>query len=371
MTGPFFFAVFGEPGTKRPDHDEIFYSGWQSPSNIAIVKYWGKKEDQLPVNPSLSMTLNLAVTRTSLTAVCDEIRPGLVAVNGDHDHPFIPKMQGLLNRLVSEIPCLGLLSFQAETSNTFPHSTGIASSASGISAFALCLLDIACNIMKVELPPDEWRQAVSIVSRLGSGSACRSVFGGFAVWGTSPLIPGSSDEFAVSVNSRVHPAFTSLHDAILVVSAKQKEMPSTKGHQSMNTHPFLPGRILQANRNLGDVLHALSVNDFEQLCQVAENEALSLHALIMSANPPVILMQPATLEIIRRVREARKSGLPLFFTLDAGANVHILYPAEAAPEVEKFFREELSGFCENGRVIFDSCGAGPVRLTANEAKFPG
>ena len=370
MSEPF-FSGFEMQVKKRPDLGEVFNAAWQSPSNIALVKYWGKKEGQLPVNPSLSMTLNLAVTRTRVTAVYKATRQGLIAVNGDYAHPFIPKMQGLLNRLVSEIPCLGLLSFQAETSNTFPHSTGIASSASGISAFTLCVLDIACKMMHVELSPDEWRLSASRASRIGSGSACRSVFGGYAVWGTSPLIPGSSDEFAVSVNSRVHQAFTSLHDAIMVVTAKQKEMPSSKGHQSMNTHPFLPGRILQANRNLGDVLHALSVNDFEQLCMVAENEALSLHALIMSANPPVILMQPATLEIIRRVREARNNGLPLFFTLDAGANVHILYPGDAAPEVEKFISEELSCLCENGRGIFDSCGAGPVRLTANEAIFPG
>ena len=365
------FSRFDNFSKNVPAHIENFSTGWQSPSNIAIVKYWGKKDGQLPLNPSLSMTLNRAVTQTRVYASFEETIAGLISVNGDQHHPFLPKMEQLLKRLTIEIPCLERWSFRAETSNTFPHSTGIASSASGMSAFALCLLDIARKVMKVEIPVADWLPMASCVSRMGSGSACRSLYGGFALWGKTPVISESSDDFAVSVSGRIHPDFLSLRDAILIVSTLPKLVPSSQGHQSMNGHPFMADRISQANQNLADALQALSTYDFEQLVSIAENEALSLHALLMSAHPWTILMQPGTLAIVQHVREARKEGLPVFFTLDAGANVHILYPMDSATEVEKFISEVLSHFCEDGRVIFDSCGAGPVQLAENPEKSVG
>jgi diphosphomevalonate decarboxylase len=130
----------------------------------------------------------------------------------------------------------------------------------------------------------------------------------------------------------------------------------------MNGHPFFDGRIIQANRNLEEALLALSANDFEKLSLIAEGEALTLHALIMSANPGTLLMKSSTVEIIHRVRDARKSGLPLFFTLDAGANVHVMYPAAAAVVAEKYIADSLQPLCEEGRVIFDECGNGPISL---------
>ena len=147
-----------------------------------------------------------------------------------------------------------------------------------------------------------------------------------------------------------------------VVSANPKSLPSTSGHRTMNGHPFFDGRIGQANQNLAEAMHALSDNDFELLSSIAEYEALTLHALIMSANPGTLLMKPATVEVIHRVRDARKSGLPLFFTLDAGANVHVMYPTAAAVSVEKYIADALQPLCEEGRVIFDGCGEGPVCL---------
>ena len=123
------------------------------------------------------------------------------------------------------------------------------------------------------------------------------------------MIQESSDEYAVSVTEHIHSDLLSLHDAILIVSTKPKLLSSTLGHSSMNKHPFLTSRISQANQNLSELLLDLKCNDFEKLADVAENEALTLHALLMTANPATILMQPGTIEIIRLVREARNNGM--------------------------------------------------------------
>ena len=339
-----------------------FKVAWQSPSNIALVKYWGKKEGQLPASPSLSMTLEKAITRTQVNVLADQPEKGLVLLNGTTDHPFLPKMRQFFEWMISQAPVLSKITLSVTTENSFPHSTGIASSASGMSAFALCLISIASAIQGLEADEAGTMSMASFASRMGSGSACRSLYPGFSAWGATPFLSGSSDEFATPISEFVHPEMLLLRDAILVISASQKSLPSTMGHQSMNGHPFFAGRITQAGKNMEDTLAALSANDFEKLGMIAENEALTLHALIMSANPGTILLKPATVEVIHRVQEARKNGLPLFFTLDAGANVHVLYQAGSALAVEKFIMESLQPLCENGRVIFDCCGPGPKQL---------
>jgi diphosphomevalonate decarboxylase len=370
MTEPI-FSIFSGPGKNSPVTGENFSTCWQSPSNIALVKYWGKKDGQVPLNPSLSMTLEKSVTQTRVHVSFGEAVKGMISVNGIPDHPFIPKMQHLFQKLEAATPQIGSLSLRVETSNSFPHSTGIASSASGMSALALCLLEIACKLEGVEFAGTDWHKMASFAARLGSGSACRSLYGGFAEWGETSLVPGSSDDYAVNVNGLADPRCLSFRDAILIISSRPKELPSSMGHRLMNDHPFLGGRITQANLHLAEVLEALSSFDIGKLAACAENEALSLHALIMSARPGVLLMQAGTMSVIHKVREARKRGLPVFFTLDAGANVHVLYPGDAAIAVEHFIDDELSPFCENGRVILDNCGPGPSRLPGNPEMLPG
>jgi diphosphomevalonate decarboxylase len=147
-------SIFQSGIASSPCPSEI-RAEWESPSNIALVKYWGKKEGQLPTNPSLSMTLNKAVTRTSVVAVLTEEVKNHLIVNGDPDHPFAFKLKNLVQWLVSEIPTLERYSLQVKTTNTFPHSAGIASSASGISAFTLCLLTIISKITGKEIPEGE------------------------------------------------------------------------------------------------------------------------------------------------------------------------------------------------------------------------
>ena len=151
-----------------------FKVAWQSPSNIALVKYWGKKDGQLPASPSLSMTLEKAITQTRVDVIFGEAEKGLVSLNGSIDHPFLPKMQHLLDWMTRQVPCLSKVTLRATTENSFPHSTGIASSASGISAFALCLISIAGKIHGLEGDPADMMRMASFAARMGSGSACRS-----------------------------------------------------------------------------------------------------------------------------------------------------------------------------------------------------
>ncbi len=351
------------PPTPSPSREgEKVVACWKSPSNIALVKYWGKKEGQLPMNPSISMTLDQSYTLTRVeTALTREPGGRIMSVNGDGQHPFLPKLEKLLKWLVQEIPLLGNLTFRVETSNSFPHSTGIASSASGISAFALCLLSIAGKVTGENIPLKEFLTMASFASRMGSGSACRSVFGGFTVWGKTPPVPGSSDLFAIPVTDRIHPSLRTLHDAILVVSTTPKSLPSSHGHTLMDIHPFTPARIRQAGNNLSELLKALTVGDLNRLAELAENEALTLHALIMSSLGGVILMEPGTVQIIKQIQAARQRGLAVFFTLDAGPNVHLFYPEAAASGVGKFIRDELLSLCEKDFIIYDRCGTGPIQ----------
>lgn len=335
---------------------------WESPSNIAFIKYWGKKGRQLPANPSLSMSLSKAVSRTNLTA-----RQGgageLVSVNADPAHPFLPRLEAFLTAMRPVFPWIEGYSFEAETSNSFPSSAGIASSASGLSAFTLCLLDIHGMVSRKQLPDNEFRRMASGLARMGSGSASRSVYGGYTVWGETPLIQGSSDESATPLKMSLHVDFLELHDAILIVSDEAKSLPSSSGHARMDSHPWAAARYVQARQNLAECLEAMQGGDFEKFAMVVENEALSLHSLIMTSKGSNILIQPGTLQIMQRTRDARRKGLPVCFTLDAGPNVHLLYPAGHYVRVKEFIREQLLEYCAEGRFIDDHCGEGPRRIS--------
>jgi diphosphomevalonate decarboxylase len=338
---------------------------WTSPSNIALVKYWGKKPGQLPANPSLSMTLDSSVTQTSVSAFPAGDKKGIISVNGLKDHPFILKLGKLISWMEKEVPVTSRFSFEVTTGSTFPHSTGIASSASGISAFSLCLLSILSKAYHIEIREKDFFRIASVISRMGSGSACRSVYGGYAVWGETEAVEGSSDLYSVPICERIHKDFKDLHDAILVVSSTPKILSSTAGHGLMDAHPFASARYLQARENLGSTLNALESGDMEMLALIAENEAMTLHALMMSSPGGSILLKSGSLEIIRKIRTERQKGLPVFFTIDAGPNIHLLYQDDSAENVRKFIDTELAQHCESRHVIYDRCGSGPGQINSD------
>jgi len=347
------------------NNNNSFSAIWKSPSNIALLKYWGKLEGQIPANPSLSFSLALSYTTTKITAYTEYKNKGILSLNGDSSHVFLKKINKFMHTLLIEIPLFNDFSFEIETSNTFPHSAGIASSASGFSALSLAFLDLAQNIADKKLSNDDFFKYASFLSRLGSGSACRSVYPGYTVWGNNDKYTGSSDYYAIDINKKVHKDFQNLQDTILLVSSEKKVLSSSNGHKLMNDHPYSKARITQAKNNLKLLKKALSEGDFELLSKVSESEALSLHALIMSSEGGSILLEAASIELIKRIRNAQQNGLQMFFTIDAGPNIHLIYPASEKTKIKDFIFNNLYDICDDSKIIFDYCGDGPLKINNN------
>lgn len=340
-----------------------YKTSWASPSNIALIKYWGKKKGgvQLPANPSISFTLSNCKTTTFLKFIEGTKFDVSVSLEQVNTPSFIPKIEQFLDRIKSIFPFVMNGSYEINTSNSFPHSSGIASSASGMSALALCICDIASK--KGLLDSEKFFQTASLLSRLGSGSASRSVFGPLGVWGEHPDFEGSSDDFAISYNN-VSPIFKNYCDTILLVHKGQKTVSSTVGHDLVDNHPFAIARFRQANQNMSAIKSALKSADIDRFIDIVESEALTLHSLMMSSNPYFILMKPDTLNIINAIWQKRKkSNVKWCFTLDAGANVHFLYPSEDKEMAHQFIEDELKQYCENGAFIHDFVGSGPEKTT--------
>ncbi|MFD1094895.1 diphosphomevalonate/mevalonate 3,5-bisphosphate decarboxylase family protein [Salegentibacter chungangensis] len=339
---------------------------WQAPSNIALVKYWGKKENQIPANPSVSFTLNNCKTITTLEykrkdKVSDDF-DFEVFFEGEKKDDFKPKIKTFFKRIEQYCPFLKEYQFIVRSENTFPHSSGIASSASGMSALALCVMSLEKEISG-EVSEDQFNKKASFLARLGSGSACRSVTGSPVVWGAHPKIEGSSDLFGTEYPGKLHKVFEDYQDTILLVDKGEKKVSSTLGHNLMHDHPFAEARFTQANANLEKLIPVFESGDLEKFIEITESEALSLHAMMMSSTPYFILMKPNTLEIINKIWEFReKTGLPVSFTLDAGANVHVLYPERDKSAILDFIKNELVVYCQNGHYICDLVGKGAKKL---------
>lgn len=338
--------------------------GWESPSNIAIVKYWGKYPGQIPANTSLSMTLEKAVTRTRIGYTHRSGGKGVqleFKFEGQQQPEFEKKIKKFLDGMSGYFPWLDDTRLNIRSENTFPHSSGIASSASAMSALALGLCEIEEQLYGKAVTKDFFKKA-SFIARLGSGSASRSLYGRLAVWGATACYKKSSDEYAVPVEN-IHENFLGLRDSILIIESGKKQVSSSMGHDLMKSNPYAKMRFDAAEENMRNLCNIVRDGDIRQFIDVMENEALTLHAMMMTSRPGFILMKANTVEAIHRIREQRrKSGMSIGFTLDAGANVHVLYPEKEAEKIGGFVDAELSGLCENGRVIHDRMGQGPVKL---------
>jgi diphosphomevalonate decarboxylase len=234
-----------------------------------------------------------------------------------------------------------------------------------MSALALCLCDLEASLEGTAVGTSDFFNKASRIARLGSGSACRSVYPLLAVWGKHPAIPGSSDEFAVGVAGDADRIFHTFHDDILIISAKEKSVSSSAGHHLMVGNPYAEARYNQAFQRTESLAEALRSGDVEAFGKIAEDEALTLHALMMCSDPSYILMEEGSLSVIRKIRQFRQeTGIPIFFTLDAGPNVHVLYPDAYKAKASEFIDHELKPFCINGRIIRDMCGQGPEKLDA-------
>jgi diphosphomevalonate decarboxylase len=337
---------------------------WQCPSNIALIKYWGKRPGQIPLNPSLSITLSESITDLKMEYSFDPASKFNVdfLFEGKPEPVFGRRITDYLLGIASTMPLTRHVNLKIRSSNTFPHSTGIASSASSFGALALALCTMENEITGIEMSKAVFFQKASSLARMGSGSACRSVYGGFVLWGMMEEFRGSGDESAIPITD-IHPQFRTLKDSILVVSSAKKEISSSEGHKLMNNNPFAPARTVQANRNLRNMINFLNSGNIFDFIEVVENEAFTLHAMMLSSRPGYLLMLPGTLEIIRKIRRFRdETGLPVGFTLDAGPNVHLIYPELSEKTVKKFIDDKLCEHCEKGRVLHDRIGNGPVQV---------
>jgi diphosphomevalonate decarboxylase len=259
-------------------------------------------------------------------------------------------------------PYINYFHFTIDTRNTFPHSSGIASSASGMAALAVNIMSLE-KLFLPEMTEKYFDQKASFLARLGSGSACRSISGSVVVWGSHPEIKGSSDLYGVSFPYEVHEKFKNYKDVILLVDKGEKKVSSTAGHGLMHNHPFAKERFVQAEKNLSAMAAILKEGNLEGFIQLVESEALTLHAMMMTSIPYFILMKPNTLKIIEKIWSFREqTKIPVCFTLDAGANVHVLFPEEDGDFVMTFIRQELAVFCDNEQYIEDKLGFGSERI---------
>lgn len=340
---------------------------WRSPSNLAIVKYWGKHGHQLPRNPSLSLTLAASCTDTAVGYAFKETVNNQIELDfkfhGEENEAFRAKVLAFLESLEPQFPFLRQLELSIQTGNSFPHSAGIASSASSMSALALCLCTLEDALFGTLQDEDAFDVKASYIARLGSGSACRSIYPYAALWGKTPAVAGSSDEFAVPVEDLLHPAFKDFHDDILIVSTSEKSVSSRAGHALMEGNPYAEARYKQAQSRLSTLIEALRTGDLEAFGKIAEDEALTLHALMMASNPSYILLHPNTVALIEKIRAYRaETKHPVYFSLDAGPNIHLLYPGSIISDVRGWIEEDLKEHCVDNWYIQDWVGEGPEEI---------
>jgi diphosphomevalonate decarboxylase len=278
--------------------------------NIAFIKYWGDKDPDLriPMNGSLSMNLDCLYSRTAV-----EFDPGLKSDQltiGGRVPPEIAVQR--VNRFLNQVRHLaGFHTFAKVTSeNNFPTGSGIASSASGFAALSLA----ASTAAGLDLDQRE----LSRLARLGSGSACRSIPGGFVEW-----LPGGDDESSYAISIAAHDHWD-LHDCIAVVSREHKQTGSAAGHSLAASSPLQKSRVTDTGRRIDLCRNAILFRDFQAFAEIVELDSNLMHAVMMTSQPQLYYWQPATLDVMQCVIEWRAGGIPVCFTIDAGPNVHVI-----------------------------------------------
>jgi diphosphomevalonate decarboxylase len=301
----------GKPGTRG----EAF-----APSNIALCKYWGKRDMELnlPVNSSLSISLGKLGTRTIIKFAKDADR---IYLNGK------PAPKGFATRLSVYLDLFRSEGqfFEVRTKNNIPTAAGLASSASGFAA----LLKALDQLMNWGFNPRE----LSMLARLGSGSATRSIYDGFAVWHSGQRADGM-DSYAEALDGE----WSDLRIGILEVSKARKKTGSTDGmNRTSETSELYNSWSRQAACDYDELRTAVAAKDFPMLGKTAENNALAMHATMMAAWPPLCYWKPQSVSLMQKVWTAREKGMDLYFTMDAGPNLKLLFLKENQADVKKLF----------------------------------
>ncbi len=320
----------------------------RAPSNIAFIKYWGARdlERVIPTNASISMTLDACHSRSTVEHLESDgehqIRwRGSGGAFEDAPPAFADRVRRHLDYLRDWAGCGGR--FRVATENNFPAAAGIASSASGFSALTLGTL----AALGREVPAAE--RSV-LARRSGSGSAARSVLGGYVEW------PAGDSEDECHARQLAEAGHWDLCDVVALVESGPKSVSSLAGHRRAPTSPYFATRLEGLPRRLAAVRQAVAERDIELLGTVLEAEAIDLHCVAMTSEPPIFYWKPGTLEVLEEVRRMRGDGLAAYSTMDAGANVHVICP----PRDRDAVAERLEALDAVHRTIRDGVGAGPV-----------
>lgn len=293
-------------------------------SDIALVKYWGKKDEilRLPENGSISLILSGLDTVTTVE-FDEELTKDEIIIQGESE-------EGEAGRVVKHLQRIRDLAgkeifAKVVSQNTFPKGTGLSSSGSGFAALTIA----ATKAIGLELTPQE----MSILARQGSGTACRCVCGGVVEW-------KDGDTSESSYSESIFPAdYFDVRDVVAVVDEGKKLVSSTSGHALANTSPFYQVRLKNVKEKLNQVRQAIKEKDFDKLGNLVESEALEFHSILLTSQPPMIAWYPGTVEVMLAVQAMRREGIKAYFTINTGFNVHVLTTPEHEAKVEEKLKE--------------------------------
>jgi len=313
--------------------------------NIAFIKYWGNRDQELrlPINGSISMNMDGLFTRTMVTFSAS-LESDSLRIN---DRPVRGPGLDRVGHMLDLIRALAKIDQHAEVSSrtNFPSGAGIASSASAFAALALA----GSHAAGLTLTERE----LSRLARRGSGSACRSIPGGFVEWGMGER---EDDSYARSIAG---PGHWDLADCVAIVSAGHKPTGSTQGHALAATSPLQTARVADATRRLDICRRAILERDFASFAGIVELDSDMMHAVMMTSHPALFYWQPPTLAVMTAAREWRRDGLDVCYTIDAGPNVHLICKREQAKIVERRARK-----IEGVKDVLVATAGGPARLVA-------
>ena len=317
-------------------------------TNIALIKYWGKRDEEkiLPMNNSLSLTLDGFYTTTTVTFKEELEEDSFVLNEQVVTGEAFNRVTNFLN-LIRQLAGKSDLYANVYSLNAVPTAAGFASSASGFAALAAAATRaIGLNVNEQEL---------SKITRQGSGSACRSIYGGFSEWVKGEETDGS-DSYAVPI---VPADYWDVRVAAVVLNAEEKGISSRVGmKRTVDTSVFYQGWLDSVSNDLQAIKIGIQERDFEKVGQIAEANCLKMHATTLGANPPFTYWQDTTLNIMQTVQKMRETGIPVYFTIDAGPNVKVLY----LPEHEELVEQTLKQTDGVTDVILSRAGGGIAYL---------
>ncbi len=293
-----------------------------APSNIALCKYWGKRDKilNLPATSSLSVSLGCLGTRTaiSLNSKADKVLLNKKLI--DSESVFVKRLIAFLDmfRPVDQF-------FSIETENNIPTAAGLASSASGYAALVMAINDFLGNVLS--------NDQLSVLARMGSGSACRSIYQGFVLWERGELDDGM-DSFA----KRLPFEWPGFCIGIVHVTESEKPVSSRVAmNRTVDTSVFYQNWPKRVEKDLDAILAALKTQDFDLLGRSSESNALAMHATMIDTWPPVLYWQPETVAVFHKVWQMRSQGIPVYITIDAGPNVKLLFQSSNLSDIQTVF----------------------------------